>query len=134
MSRADVEFLREGYEALARGDVETFTSLSQDRLGPEFEFHHVWDGRVLRGFEGTMEWISDTRDTWEDYSQEVEELIELGDEVVVVLRISARGGGSGVPVAQELAVLWTFEDGKAILARSFTSREEALGAAGVAGD
>jgi hypothetical protein len=23
MSRADVEFLREGYEALARGDIET---------------------------------------------------------------------------------------------------------------
>jgi hypothetical protein len=39
-----------------------------------------------------------------------------------------------VPVAQELAVRWTFEDGKAIRARSFTSREEALAAAGIAGD
>jgi ketosteroid isomerase-like protein len=131
VSRADVEFLREGYEALARGDLETFTALSRERLGPDFEFHHVWDGRVFRGFEGTMEWISDARETWEDYSQEVEELIELGEDVVVVLRISARGGGSGVPVAQELAVLWTFEEGKAIRARSFTSREEALGAAGM---
>ncbi len=134
MSHADVEFVREGYEALARGDMETFTTLSREHLGPDFEFHHVWDGRVFRGFEGTMEWISDTRETWEDYSQEVEEMIELGDDVVVVLRISARGGGSGVPVAQELAVLWTFEHGKAIKARSFTSREEALEAAGVAGD
>jgi hypothetical protein len=72
VSRADVEFLREGYEALARGDIETFTALSRERLGPDFEFHQVWDGRVLRGFEGTMEWISDTRETWDDYSQEVE--------------------------------------------------------------
>jgi ketosteroid isomerase-like protein len=134
MSRADVDFVRKGYEALARGDIETFTKLSREHLGPDFEFHQVWDGRVLRGFEGTMQWISDTRETWDDYSQEVEEIIELGDEVVVVVRISARGGGSGVPVAQELAVLWTFEDGKAIRARSFTSREEALSAAGVAGD
>jgi ketosteroid isomerase-like protein len=134
MSRADVEFLREGYEALARGDMETFTALSRDHLGPEFEFHHVWDGRVFRGFEGTMEWISDTRETWEDYSQELEELVELGDDVVVVVRLAARGGGSGVPVAQELAVLWTFEEGKAIRAQSFTSREEALEAAGAAGD
>lgn len=131
MARADVEFLRDGYEALARGDIESFTALSRERLGPDFEFHHVWDGRVLRGFEGTMEWISDTRETWEGYSQDVEELIELGEDVVVVLRISARGGGSGVPVAQQLAVLWTFEDGKAIRARSFTSREEALAAAGM---
>lgn len=134
MSQADVDFLRKGYEALARGDMETFTTLSRERLGPEFEFHHVWDGQVLKGFEGTMEWIADTRETWEDYSQELEELIELGENVVVALRISARGGGSGVPVAQELAVVWTFEDGKAIQARSFTSRAEALAAAGVAGD
>jgi ketosteroid isomerase-like protein len=134
MARADVEFVREGYEALARGDMETFTKLSREHLGPDFEFHLVWDGRVLKGFEGTMEWISDTRETWDDYSQEVDELIELGDQVVVVLRISARGGGSGVPVAQELAVLWTFEDGRAVRAQSFTSREEALAAAGAAGD
>jgi ketosteroid isomerase-like protein len=134
MSRADAEFVREGYEALARGDMETFTSLSREHLAPDFEFHAVWDGRVFRGFEGTMKWISDTRETWEDYSQQVEELIELGDVVVVVLAISARGGGSGVPVAQELAVVWRFDDGKAIEARSFTSRAEALEAAGVAGD
>ena len=126
MARDEVEFLRAGYDALARGDLETFTALSRERLAEEFEFHHVWDGRVFRGFEGTMEWIADARDTWDEYSQEIAELIDLGDDVVVVLRLSARGGGSGVPVAQELAVLWTFEDGKAIRARSFTSKEEAL--------
>jgi ketosteroid isomerase-like protein len=133
--KANVEFLREGYEALQRGDLETFTALSRDRLGPDFEFHHVWDGRVFKGFEGVMEWISDTRETWAEYSQEVEEIAELGeDDVLVVVRISGRGGGSGVPVAQELAVVWRFEDGMAVEARSYTSREEALAAAGVAGD
>jgi ketosteroid isomerase-like protein len=134
MSRGDVEFLRQGYEALARGDLETFTELSRERLGPDFEFHHVWDGRVFRGFEGTMEWISDARETWDDYSQELEEIVEAGDRVVVVIRLSARGGESGVPVAQELAVVWRFEDGKAVEARSYTTREEALSAAGIAGD
>ena len=130
MTKANVEFLREGYEALQRGDLETFTALSRERLAPEFEFHHVWDGRVFRGFEGTMEWISDTRETWDEYSQEIAEIAELGeDDVLVVVRISGRGGGSGVPVAQELAVVWTFEGDKAVQARSFTSREEALEAA-----
>jgi ketosteroid isomerase-like protein len=134
MARGDVEFLREGYAALARGDMETFTELARARLAPGFEFHLVWDGRVLRGFEGTMEWISDTRETWDDYSQEVAEIVEAGDAVVVVLELSGRGGGSGVPVAQELAVLWRFENGMAIEARSFTSRDEALAAAGIARD
>jgi ketosteroid isomerase-like protein len=131
MARGDVEFLREGYAAIARGDLETFTGLARERLAPDFEFHLVWDGRVLRGFEGTMEWISDTRETWDEYSQEVAEIAEVGDAVVVVLALSARGGGSGVPVAQELAVVWWFDDGMAVEARSFASREEAMAAARV---
>jgi ketosteroid isomerase-like protein len=126
MSDENVEFLRQGYDALERGDMETFKALSRERLDPEFEFHHVWDGRVFRGFEGTMEWIADTRDTWDDYNQELTELIDLGRNVLVVLRLSARGSGSGVPVAQELAVVWTFEGDKAVRARSFTSRAEAV--------
>ena len=134
MARGDVEFLREGYAALARSDMETFTALARERLAPGFEFHHVWDGRVFHGFEGTMEWITDTRETWDDYSQEVAEIVESGNAVVVVLQLSARGGGSGVPVAQELAVVWRFKDGMAVEARSYTSREEALVVAGVSGD
>jgi ketosteroid isomerase-like protein len=51
----------------------------------------------------------------------------------VVVRVAGRGGGSGVPVSQELAVVWTFEGDKAVRARSFTSRAEALEAVGVAG-
>jgi ketosteroid isomerase-like protein len=126
MSHENVEFLRQGYEALQRGDMETFKALSRDRLDPEFDFHSVWDGRVFKGFQGTEEWVSDTREVWEDYDQQMEEIIDLGENVVVVVRISARGGGSGVPVAQELAVVWTFEGDRAVRARSFTSREEAL--------
>jgi ketosteroid isomerase-like protein len=130
VSRENAEFLRKGYEALERGDIETFTALSRERLDPDFAFHLLWDGRVLKGFEGTMEWLSDTRETWADYTQEVEEVVDLGDDVLVVVRLSARGGGSGVPVTQELAIVWTFEGDKAVLARSFASRAEALEAAG----
>jgi ketosteroid isomerase-like protein len=125
-----VEFLRRGYDALERGDLDAFETLAREHLDPEFEFHHVWDGRVLKGFEGTMEWLADTRETWEDYSQEVVEIADLGENVVVVVAISGRGGESGVPVAQELAVVWTFAGDKAVRARSFTSREEAFEAAG----
>ena len=121
-----VDFLRQGYAALQRDDLEAFKALARGRLDPEFEFHLVWDGRVLKGYEGTLEWLSDTRETWADYSQEVEEIIESGEQVLVVLRISARGGESGVPVAQEMAVVWTFDGDRAFRARSFASRAAAL--------
>jgi ketosteroid isomerase-like protein len=121
-----VDFLRRGYGALERGDLETFKALVRDRLDPDFEFHLVWDGRVVKGYEGTLQWLEDTSDTWQEYSQEVAEIVDLGEKVVVVLRISARGGESGVPVAQELGVVWTFDGQKAVCAHSFTSGAEAL--------
>jgi ketosteroid isomerase-like protein len=133
MSRENVEFLRRGYEALHRGDLETFKALSRTRLDPEFVFHSVWDGRVFQGFEGTQEWISDTRQVWENYDQKLEEIVDLDQNVVVVVRIAGRGGGSGVPVSQELAVVWSFAGDKAVRAQSFTSRAEALEAAGRGG-
>jgi ketosteroid isomerase-like protein len=126
--REQVDFVRRGYAALERGDIETFKALVRERLDPEFEFHLVWDGRVLRGYEGTLEWLSDTQDTWRDYKQEVDEIVDLGDDVLVVLSISGRGGASGVPVTQELAVVWTFDGERAVRARSFRSAAEALDA------
>jgi ketosteroid isomerase-like protein len=126
MSGENVEFLRRGYEALQRGDNETFEALARERLGPDFSFHSHWAGRVFKGIPGTREWISDTRETWDDYAQEVEEIVDLGDDVLVVGRASARGAGSGVPVTQEFAVIWSFEGERAVRAQSFASRAEAL--------
>jgi ketosteroid isomerase-like protein len=126
MSGENVEFLRRGYEALQRGDNETFEALARERLDPDFSFHSHWAGRVFKGIPGTREWVSDTRETWDDYAQEVEEIVDLGDDVLVVGRASARGAGSGVPVTQEFAVIWSFEGERAVRAQSFPSRAEAL--------
>ena len=128
MSPDNVEFLRHGYEALHRGDIEAFEALTRERLDPDFAFHSHWAGRVFEGVSGTQEWLSDLRETWDDYDQELEDVVDLGDDVLVVGRASARGAGSGVPVAQEFAVVWTFEGDRAVRAQSFASREEALSA------
>jgi ketosteroid isomerase-like protein len=128
VSEANVDFLRRGYDALQRGDIAAFKSVARGRLEDDFEFHQVWDGRVLRGYEGTIEWLEDTSETWAEYSQSVDEIAEFGDRILVVVRIEARGGGSGVPVTQQIAVVWTFDGERAVEARSFTSREEALDA------
>jgi hypothetical protein len=35
VARADVEFVRAGYEAIARGDLDTFTELAREHLDPD---------------------------------------------------------------------------------------------------
>jgi hypothetical protein len=51
--------------------------------------------------------------------------------VLVLAHVTGRGAGSGVPIDQSLAVLCAFEGEKAVWARSFTSKEEALEAVGL---
>jgi hypothetical protein len=51
--------------------------------------------------------------------------------VLIVLRMSGRGSQSGVSVAQEGAVLFSFDGSKLAWGRSFASRAEALEAAGL---
>jgi ketosteroid isomerase-like protein len=119
MSGENVEFLRRGYEALHRGDTEAFEAMSRERLDPDFSFQSHWAGRVLKGIAGVQEWMSDIRETWTEYDQEIDEIVDLGDDVLVAGRASARGAGSGVRVAQEFAVVWTSRaNGRSGLGRS----------------
>jgi ketosteroid isomerase-like protein len=72
-------------------------------------------------------------DLWEtlDYTPATEEIIDVGEHVVLVLRISGRGARSGAPVSQRVAIVYTFEDERIVRGKSFTSRAEALEAAGL---
>ena len=133
MSQATVEYMQQVCDALNRGDQARLEVLLRERLDPSFEFHPLAPGNVRRGFSGIQEFFEDMQEVWEEYTQEVEEMIDAGDEVVVVLRIRARATGSGVPVAQRSFWVWSFRGGKAVRATSFESRIEALEAAGPLG-
>ena len=67
----------------------------------------------------------------EDYRVVVEELLEAGSSVVVVGSEVGRGKGSGVPIQQELAQVWTLHRGKIIRWESFPDKAAALEAAGL---
>ena len=77
------------------------------------------------------ELLADIFATWEDYRFETEEVVDLGEHVLVLAHVTGRGTGSGVPIDQSLAVLCAFHGEKAVWARSFTSKEQALEAAGL---
>jgi ketosteroid isomerase-like protein len=61
------------------------------------------------------------------------EYLDLGECVVVVGRVNARGRGSGVETADTHAWLIRFRDGKAIEYRECGTKERALEAAGLRG-
>ena len=59
------------------------------------------------------------------------ELIDAGDSVVVVFRQHGRGRGSGVEVDRNFYGVCDVRDGRIVRYRQFTSRDEAIAAAGL---
>lgn len=87
--------------------------------------------KVYRGHEGLRHWWREYREAWETVWDEVEDLIDAGDQVVSVLTTHARGKASGVAVELHMAVVWTFRQGKIVRVALFANRAEALEAAGL---
>jgi uncharacterized protein len=74
-------------------------------------------------------WLS----PWEHWRAEAEELLEIGDHVVVLTQYFGRGKESGVEIRQEGAHVFQLRDGKVIRLEIFASREKALESVQAAG-
>jgi fructose/tagatose bisphosphate aldolase len=69
-------------------------------------------------------------EAWEEFSMEFVEVIDAGENIVVLNRLRGRGKESGAPVEAEVGVIFGCEDG--IIRRMvFRDRREALEAAGL---
>jgi ketosteroid isomerase-like protein len=130
MSQQNVEIVRAGFEAGNRRDVEGFLSY----VGPEFELRSAIisgaEGKVYRGHDGARRWIADSEETFEEVRFEVSEFRDLGDRVLALGRVRARGRESGVELDSPTGWLCTVLAGKVVRVDGFLSREDALEAAG----
>ena len=137
MSQENVEIVRRLYAAVARRDAETVLSIYH----PEVEWDHthneavafVMGTTVWHGHEGIRQWSRDWYEAWEQVDASLEEVIDAGDEdVVVVLNYSGRGRTSGIEVAfVRMGGVFTIREGKVVRAAWFRTRGEALEAAGL---
>src|ERR1051325_1596487 len=97
MSQENVEVVRRGYEAAKRGDFATIRELMMD----DFELHSVFlPGRVLRGPSAIEQVYDEIGEGLADYRQEIEQLIDAGDRVVALTRLTGIGKESGAEVSQ----------------------------------
>lgn len=131
MSQEDVEIVRLGFEAANRRDIDSFVAY----LDPGFEFRSAIvsgaEGKVYRGHEGARRWVADAAETFVQVTFEVAELRDLGDRVLALGRIRARGRGSGLELDTPCGWLCCLRNGKVVSAEGFLSREDALAAAGL---
>src|SRR3954470_22257594 len=104
MSPEDAELVRSLYAAFSRlaegGDVALYVTAHYD---PECEYQPVEEEGTIRGHDELTRWNERWFEAWDEFSADVEELIESGDGVIVTgLVVSGRGTGSGMPVDQRI--------------------------------
>jgi ketosteroid isomerase-like protein len=139
MSQENVDIVRRGYEAMNSGDVEGTLAM----FDPEIEVHLAQDAgtvmgldfeRTYRGVDGFLEFLGQLSEAWEEFRWEPEGFADAGDDVVVFIRMTAKGKASGLEVVQPMAHLCTIRQGKLVRHETFWERDAALDAAGLASD
>ncbi|MGH2952365.1 MAG: nuclear transport factor 2 family protein [Solirubrobacterales bacterium] len=132
MSEENVKQVRSGYEAFARGDVDAVLEL----LDPDVDWHPaiapILGVETMRGTEAVRRFL--TRDLFEGFDQFRADPLsfeDLGDFVLVMVRYTGRGESSGIELDQRFATLYELRDGKTVTMRDYSTREEALMAAGL---
>ena len=97
---------------------------------PDVEFD--WSRRLLDPIvtRGHAEARRSTQDMFDTFGEvrfdEPEQILESGDEVLLVNTGHFKGRASGVDVAARAATLWTVRDGKVVRFRLYQSLEDAL--------
>ena len=129
MSEENVEVVRGVFEAYLAGDA-TGALAAYDRT-IEFDVTFRPDGGVYRGHDGVVKAMRDGAAAWDFWQFEVEEIIDAGDRVVVVIQEAGRGKGSRVQIKQTTFHVCTLRDGKIAHQKGFMDRNEALEAAGL---
>jgi ketosteroid isomerase-like protein len=132
MSEENVEIVRRVYVALSQGDEGRLRDLAVPEFVGDFSRRLV-EPSVLRGRDEAFAFLSQLRETWDDWPVwEPQELMDADDKVVALVRTSARGKGTGVEVEAHVWNLWTFRDGKLVELSYFgDDRAAALEAAGL---
>jgi ketosteroid isomerase-like protein len=88
----------------------------------------------MNGTEAARRYVQDWLDMFDDFTSEIEELCDIGDDqVVAVIHNTGRAKRSGVPTELRYAALYTIQDGKVVRVREYVTKTEALQAAGLSG-
>ncbi len=133
MSAETVEVMRRSFDFWRSGAVNAWLETLDPDIGWDISAHPLPDvpnhGRGRDAFVTTM--LATYVSGWNDYSAELKELIDAGDEVVAVVHETATMRDTGVPLDRDLVQLWNVRDGRATFLSVFRTKAEAIEAAGL---
>jgi ketosteroid isomerase-like protein len=129
VSRENVEMIADALGRFAMTGEPAWDLIAED---VEVYDHDIMDASDYRGHAGFGRWLQDWSAAWSEYSVEPEEFLDAGERVVALIRQRTTGGGSGVALEREDAMVFGMRDGKIARVDYYNDRAEAIKDAGLA--
>ena len=136
MSQENVNIARElWHELIAGGAAGEATKNASAYWHPEIEYVEDpnWPGAdMFRGAEAIRSRFTEYLEVFGNTEMSVEQLIDVGDQVVSVFRTRGESAQSGLPFEHEWAYVWTFRAGRVVRWQAYFEKGKALEAVGMA--
>ena len=89
--------------------------------------HDLLDAGEYEGHDGHRRWLADWAAAWSDFGiGDILEVIDAGDDVLIVFEVKATGRSSGVSVEREDAMVCRVRDGRIASIDYYNNRSQAL--------
>jgi ketosteroid isomerase-like protein len=132
MSQENVEAVEDAYKAFADEGLDRFLEHWTDDLDHRSIPGAPDDRGPIHGKDAMRAYVQDWVDTFDEFRLEPVELIDVGGDVIVaVLRYGGRAKLSGIETDETFGVVFTIRDRKIMRGREYTTRQQALEAAGL---
>ena len=128
MSQENVEIVRRMLDAWASGEREAARAAYDENVVFIFP---VIDAPVSLGVPAMEQALETWRRSWDEYSLEIDELIDGGAHVVVVFTQRGRGKASDIEVELTSACVYTVLGSKIVRGEVFDTKAQALKAVGL---
>jgi ketosteroid isomerase-like protein len=119
--RRNVDAVKRGLDAYNRQDLDALL----EELDPDVEWHPALavllggERTVFRGHQGVRESIQEEDEALAELHVEISEIRDLGNSVLAIGRIRARGRESGVQIESPFGALADLRNGKGIRLRTY---------------
>ncbi len=134
MSQENVEIVRRLWVAYVQQDYEGSTAAFDDAVELWSDPQANMETALVHGREAVVASIGGFISSFDDYwCEEPEELIDVGDWVIVVVRSGGRGRASGVPVSHLWTVAYKLRSGRIIRIEFHPDMREAMASLEAAG-
>jgi ketosteroid isomerase-like protein len=128
-----VQQIRDSYEALNRRDIDgTMAVLTEDAKWVEHS--DLPEAGSYEGRETIRNFLEGFLDSWDEFEQHIEEVHAEDECVLLFIRLTASGKGSGINVESRYAHLWLMQQGRGVRVDAYYDRDSALAALRAAHD